>query len=627
MKKEKTIRTYQRRTKTGKIVTVKQHTAKYDAAEALREAAKKKGAGDELEGVKKKGELDLAKIDAFKGDPNELSDKERQAWQILTGNYPVEAESKLRKMKSLEKVWAYADAKSKKKSSAKAPKETKVSKDATDPYSAHGFTKDEFKEWYEGTGSKADKKVEKALKKAMGTKAYNALSDKAADEYKEGGAHRFFTKGLEGMKSVTSKKETTTSKVSKEDEKLSRITKKMEEVASQYGFKKSEADTVARWTGGRGEPNGKLYRKMSDIPQKVVKEYADFEDVSPRQARLEMLGMPTGEYNRLLKEAGITPTKKESSFKKGDIIKKSGDDLRKEGFKATGRYTMKHPDGREVVVDKSGTAKGQWKVTKEAKDSSKETKTPKLSKTERLIESSKQQEASYKEDLKVAKTPQQKQKVKTFIKAEQIYRKALQDGSSPSAALKASEAVFKQEEPQKKSSKSSSEGGKQSFVVAGLRMDPTNYNSRRTFSFDPATGEVHGKWSDDKEKRLTRFLNVGNRTKVANAIEKKFGAEAKAKFLAAATEGKGKSSDVDKAREVIAKHEKQQAAEKRKAGKQKIAQLKEKGYALVRTGATGNYYAKKGSRTVYNPDGTKAMPSQAEYALAKLAGRKPRKLK
>ena len=54
MKKEKAIRTYQRRTKSGKIVTVRQHTAKYDAAEALKEAAKKKGAGDELEALKKK---------------------------------------------------------------------------------------------------------------------------------------------------------------------------------------------------------------------------------------------------------------------------------------------------------------------------------------------------------------------------------------------------------------------------------------------------------------------------------------------------------------------------------------------------------------------------------------------
>lgn len=52
MQKEKTVRTYQRRTKTGKVVTVHKHTAKYDAAEAQREAAKKKGAGEELSAKK-----------------------------------------------------------------------------------------------------------------------------------------------------------------------------------------------------------------------------------------------------------------------------------------------------------------------------------------------------------------------------------------------------------------------------------------------------------------------------------------------------------------------------------------------------------------------------------------------
>lgn len=53
MKKEKKVRTYQRRTKSGKLVTVRQHTAKYDAAEAMKEMAKKKGAGGELESKKK----------------------------------------------------------------------------------------------------------------------------------------------------------------------------------------------------------------------------------------------------------------------------------------------------------------------------------------------------------------------------------------------------------------------------------------------------------------------------------------------------------------------------------------------------------------------------------------------
>ena len=49
MKKEKQVKSYQRRTKSGKVVTVKAHTAKYDAAEKAKEAAKKKGAGKELE--------------------------------------------------------------------------------------------------------------------------------------------------------------------------------------------------------------------------------------------------------------------------------------------------------------------------------------------------------------------------------------------------------------------------------------------------------------------------------------------------------------------------------------------------------------------------------------------------
>lgn len=55
MKKEKQVRSYKRRTKSGKIVTVKAHTAKYEAAdEKAKEASKKPGAGKELEERKKK---------------------------------------------------------------------------------------------------------------------------------------------------------------------------------------------------------------------------------------------------------------------------------------------------------------------------------------------------------------------------------------------------------------------------------------------------------------------------------------------------------------------------------------------------------------------------------------------
>lgn len=56
MQKEKTVKSYQRKTKSGKVVTVKQHTAKYNAADMAKEALKKKhGAGKEFE-TKKKGD-------------------------------------------------------------------------------------------------------------------------------------------------------------------------------------------------------------------------------------------------------------------------------------------------------------------------------------------------------------------------------------------------------------------------------------------------------------------------------------------------------------------------------------------------------------------------------------------
>ena len=53
MKKEKIIKTHTRRTKSGKTVTVRQHRAKYDAAEEAKQLAKKIGAGKELEKKKK----------------------------------------------------------------------------------------------------------------------------------------------------------------------------------------------------------------------------------------------------------------------------------------------------------------------------------------------------------------------------------------------------------------------------------------------------------------------------------------------------------------------------------------------------------------------------------------------
>ena len=42
MKKEKKIKAHTRRTKSGKTITVKAHTARYDAAEELKKLLKRK---------------------------------------------------------------------------------------------------------------------------------------------------------------------------------------------------------------------------------------------------------------------------------------------------------------------------------------------------------------------------------------------------------------------------------------------------------------------------------------------------------------------------------------------------------------------------------------------------------
>lgn len=58
MQKEKKVRAYTRKSKSGKTVQVKAHTQKYDAAEEARRAfASKKGAGEELSKVKKVKEV------------------------------------------------------------------------------------------------------------------------------------------------------------------------------------------------------------------------------------------------------------------------------------------------------------------------------------------------------------------------------------------------------------------------------------------------------------------------------------------------------------------------------------------------------------------------------------------
>ncbi|WAX08794.1 hypothetical protein BS162P1_00015 [Bacteroides phage BS162P1] len=181
MKKEKQVKSYQRRTKSGKVVTVKAHTAKYDAAEKAKEAAKKKGAGKELEdkfGKKKMPDPNLSM--------NEYLD------ELKKGNSKKESEVKEA---------------AKKESKNKTPK---VKKDTTNKSNISGqaFTAAEFKEWYHGTGSAADKKVAKALRAQLGRAGYRKFEDEAIDNYSSRG-HLSMFKRVTGTHVTPAEKKTT----------------------------------------------------------------------------------------------------------------------------------------------------------------------------------------------------------------------------------------------------------------------------------------------------------------------------------------------------------------------------------------------------------------------------------
>lgn len=98
MKKEKSVRTYQRKSKNGKVVTVRSYKAKYDAAEeARKEMAKRAGAGDEFKKKKSSAPADLGfTADEFKIWANDLDTKEaKRIDKILVKKYGEKAVQKL----------------------------------------------------------------------------------------------------------------------------------------------------------------------------------------------------------------------------------------------------------------------------------------------------------------------------------------------------------------------------------------------------------------------------------------------------------------------------------------------------------------------------------------------------
>lgn len=174
MKKEKQVKSYQRRTKSGKMVTVRAHTAKYEAADKSKEVAKKKGAGKELEERKKKPVQ--MEIPFGKEEEKKVLDEVKETAEKKTA-------------KKVRPVGSGTNGPTpKRKSQAKVTKTT-ASKPAT---SEPAFTAAEFKEWYRGTGSAADKKVAKALRAQLGRSGYRKLEDEAIDNYSSRGHLKLF---------------------------------------------------------------------------------------------------------------------------------------------------------------------------------------------------------------------------------------------------------------------------------------------------------------------------------------------------------------------------------------------------------------------------------------------------
>lgn len=247
MQKEKQVCSYKRRTKSGKIIIVRSHTAKYEAADKTGEISKKKGAGKELEERKKKP-VQL-EIPFGKEEEKKVLDEVKETAKKESSKKPAEKKTtdkgtrrasgaKLNEDGTFvsEKDYKKSIAHRKKKGARISPKEVKAIKkweaahkeekvrpvgsgtNGSTPIktststSSPTFTAAEFKEWYRGTGSAADKKVAKALRAQLGRAGYRKLEDEAIDNYSSRGHLSMFKRVGGGSSASTGTKSTTTKK-------------------------------------------------------------------------------------------------------------------------------------------------------------------------------------------------------------------------------------------------------------------------------------------------------------------------------------------------------------------------------------------------------------------------------
>lgn len=314
MKKEKQVKTYQRRTKSGKVVTVKAHTAKYDAAEKAKEAAKKKGSGSEL--AAKKGSVKEA-ISSRSKKEAELIREQLEKYGGKKGKEIAKEEPKTSAKKATTK-----------KTTEKAPSKKKISRPVGSGTNgpenkSSGVSSAEFKAWYHDPKSKEGKAAAKKLKEQVGAEKYKELNKKANASYSSRG-HLSLFKGLSSAPAT----KTSSQKAVKESPKT----------LGRTPLASSRKEAVKSWISD-AENSFKKYQDAvkSNNASKIAKAKRaylnDMDYLYDHEAKA---------YNKLHKKHGLDTIKED--------MKTSGDSIGKPSKESMRRLK---PSGKESLVKRS----------------------------------------------------------------------------------------------------------------------------------------------------------------------------------------------------------------------------------------------------------------------------------
>lgn len=290
MKKEKTIRTYQRKTKSGKITTVKSHTAKYDAAaEVAKKAARKKGAGGELQAKLTKMPDPKLELEQYL---DELK-KSRSGASSDTAKTTKPAPKKKLKKPVGGGITGLEPRETKK---APAKKQTKPAPKSSDTFSdlkgLHRVLKyNEFKD--------------DEPKSLTGTQRNSALKILKANGYKKVADYWVPPKGKGNTYTDYKGSLFQTDSDSKRDLYSGHtfLGSSQYKTLTELGYKEpnkkiTTKSKTPKLKGVGPLSTGKVMRSKADIPAKLAKSYATFEDIPLKQAYDELMVASKKDYRR-----------------------------------------------------------------------------------------------------------------------------------------------------------------------------------------------------------------------------------------------------------------------------------------------------------------------------------------